>query len=158
MMDWLGEHAAEAWLAAMIVLAAGEMLSLDLVLGMLAAGAAVGLVAALVGLGGVAQVLLALVAATACLALVRPSLLRRLHSAPELKLGHHRLLGSPALVTSEISAHTMGRVKLAGEIWSAAAYDESLVIPVGATVEVLEIRGATAYVHPTELPTLPYAD
>lgn len=158
MMEWLGDHAWQAWLGAMIVLGAGEMISLDLVLGMLAVGAAVGMVAALAGLGGVVQVLLALVAATACLALVRPSLLRRLHNAPDLRLGHHKLVGSQALVTSEITGLAPGRVRLAGEIWSAAPYDETLTIPVGATVEVLEIRGATAYVHPTEIPMLPSAD
>ncbi len=41
-----------------------------------------------------------------------------------------------------------GRVKVGGEIWSAKPYDETLAIEPGATVEVLEIRGATAYVHP----------
>jgi membrane protein implicated in regulation of membrane protease activity len=39
-------------------------------------------------------------------------------------------------------------VKVAGEIWSAQPYDESLIIPSGATVEVFAIRGATAFVHP----------
>ena len=41
-----------------------------------------------------------------------------------------------------------GLVKLAGETWTARPYDEDLVIPPGAKVEVFEIRGATAYVHP----------
>ena len=45
-----------------------------------------------------------------------------------------------------------GRIRLAGEIWSAAPYDEDLTIAPGETVEVFEIRGATAYVHP--VPTL----
>ena len=35
-----------------------------------------------------------------------------------------------------------------GEIWSAQPYDETLTIEPGETVEVFEIRGATAYVHP----------
>ena len=47
-----------------------------------------------------------------------------------------------------ISALRPGRMLLAGETWSAEPYDESLTIEPGATVEVLEIRGATAYVHP----------
>jgi membrane protein implicated in regulation of membrane protease activity len=41
-----------------------------------------------------------------------------------------------------------GRIRLAGEIWSAQPYDETLSIEAGETVEVFEIRGATAFVHP----------
>ncbi|MFE6992919.1 NfeD family protein, partial [Streptomyces pharetrae] len=32
--------------------------------------------------------------------------------------------------------------------WTARAYDETLVIPPGTIVDVLEIRGATAFVYP----------
>ena len=36
------------------------------------------------------------------------------------------------------------------EEWSARAYDETLVIPAGTTVDVIEIEGATALVYPRE--------
>ena len=38
--------------------------------------------------------------------------------------------------------------RLSGQEWSAQPYDETLTIEPGETIEVLEIRGATAYVHP----------
>ena len=41
---------------------------------------------------------------------------------------------------------------IGGEVWSARAYDETLVIPVGTRVAVFEIDGATALVYPKELP------
>ena len=44
-----------------------------------------------------------------------------------------------------------GLVKLAGEVWSARALDESQVIPPGAAVDVMEIDGATAVVYPRDL-------
>jgi membrane protein implicated in regulation of membrane protease activity len=52
------------------------------------------------------------------------------------------------LLTERITGLEAGRIKLSGEIWSAKPYDETLTIDPGQTVEVLEIRGATAYVHP----------
>ena len=55
-------------------------------------------------------------------------------------------------MTEQITGLQTGRIMLAGEIWSAAPYDEDLVIAPGQTVEVLQIKGATAYVHP--LPSL----
>ncbi len=80
--------------------------------------------------------------------LLRPSLVGRLHGGPELRLGHTRLVGKQALVTEDITGTLVGRIRLDGEIWSALPYDDTLTIPAGATVEVLEIRGATALVHP----------
>jgi membrane protein implicated in regulation of membrane protease activity len=151
-MDWLGDHVAAVFLALAILLGAAELFSLDLVLGMLALGALVGMVAALLGAGFAFAAIAAALGAVACLALVRPPLIKRLHTGPELTLGHGKLVGQQGMVTERITGLEAGRIKLAGEIWSAKPYDETLVIDPGQTVEVLEIRGATAYVHP--LPSL----
>ena len=43
-----------------------------------------------------------------------------------------------------------GRVRIDGEEWTARAYDETLVIPPGKTVDVMEISGATAIVYPRD--------
>ena len=43
-----------------------------------------------------------------------------------------------------------GRIRIGGEEWSSRPYDESLVIPVGAKVDVMQIEGATALVYPRE--------
>ena len=67
---------------------------------------------------------------------------------PELSLGHGKLVGRQGIVTEEISGLTAGRIKLAGEFWTAEPYDDTTSIAAGETVEVLEIRGATAVVHP----------
>ena len=147
-MDWIRDHLWETWLALSITLGVAEMFSLDLVLAMLAAGAVVGMVAALVGLPFVAQLLLALGASVAALALVRPAFVKRLHAGPELSLGHGKLVGTRGLVTEEITGLSAGRIKAGGEIWSALPYDDNLRIAPGETVEILQIKGATAYVHP----------
>lgn len=146
-MDWRN-HLWEIWLGLAVVLGVLEMFSLDLVLLMIAAGAVVGMLAALVDLPVAAQILAASAASAAMLMLVRPSVIKRLHSGPELKLGHGKLVGHQGVVTEVITAQQHGRIKLGGEIWSAAPYDDFNTIRPGETVEVLEIRGATAYVHP----------
>jgi membrane protein implicated in regulation of membrane protease activity len=147
-MDWLGAHVAGVFLALAIALGIAEMFSLDLILLMLALGTLVGMVAALLGAGFAVAAIAAAAASVACLAVVRPPLVKRFHSGPELSLGHGKLVGQQGLVTQRITGLESGRVKLSGEIWSAKPYDETLAIEPGATVEVLEIRGATAYVHP----------
>ena len=147
-MDWIGDHLAGVFLALAIGLGIAEMFSLDLVLLMLALGALVGMASALLGAGVAVSAILAAAASVACLAVVRPPLVKRLHTGPELSLGHGKLVGQQAVVTERITGLEAGRIKLSGEIWSAKPYDETLAIEPGATVEVWEIRGATAYVHP----------
>ncbi|QIG43140.1 NfeD family protein [Nocardioides anomalus] len=147
-MDWIGDHLAGVFLALAIALGIAEMFSLDLILLMLALGALVGMVSALLGAGFAVSAILAAVASVACLAVVRPPLVKRLHTGPELSLGHGKLVGQQAVVTQRITGLEAGRIKVGGEIWSARPYDDSLAIEPGATVEVWEIRGATAYVHP----------
>jgi membrane protein implicated in regulation of membrane protease activity len=147
-VDWLSDNLWAGWLALAFALGVAELASLDLVLLMLAAGAFVGAISAGVGLPFVLQILLAGGASVAMLALVRPSVVKRLNSGPELQLGHGKLVGRQALVTEDVTSLTPGRVKLAGEIWSAEPYDDSLTIKAGETVEVLAMKGATVYVHP----------
>lgn len=147
-MDWLGDNVWAVFLALAAGLGIAEMFSLDLILLMLALGALVGMVTALLGAGWAVAAIAAAVASVACLAVVRPPLVKRFHNGPELSLGHGKLVGQQALVTERITGLESGRVKLGGEIWSARPYDDTIVIEPGSTVEVLEIRGATAYVHP----------
>jgi membrane protein implicated in regulation of membrane protease activity len=147
-VEWLGDHLWAAWLVLAVGLGVAEMVSLDLILIMVAVGAFVGALAAVASLPIVLQVLLAAGSSAAMLALVRPNLVAKLHQGPNLVTGTNKLVGQQGVVTEALSAHHPGRIKLAGEIWSACPYDESMTIAPGATVEVFAIRGATAYVHP----------
>ena len=147
-MEWFRDHAWETWLGLAILLGVAEMFSLDLILIMLAVGAIAGVITAAIGFDVLVQILAAAAASVAMLALVRPEMVKRLHSGPELRLGHQQAHRSAGVVVEPITEMEPGRIKLAGEIWSAAPYDSTLTIAAGETVEVLEIRGATAYVHP----------
>ncbi len=147
-MDWISEHLAALFLGLAILLGVAELASMDLILLMLAVGALVGMLSALLGAGVAVAVIAAAAASVASLAFLRPSLVKRLHGGPELSLGHGKLVGQQALVTEKITGLEAGRIKLSGEVWSAKPYDDTILIEPGSTVEVLEIRGATAYVHP----------
>jgi membrane protein implicated in regulation of membrane protease activity len=147
-VDWLGDNLWAGWLALAVALGAAELLSLDLILLMLAVGCIAGAITGAIGAAVILQVLVAGAASVAMLALVRPNLVKRLHTGPDLQLGHSKLVGRQAIVTEEVTSHKPGRVKLAGEIWTAQPYDDSLTIKPGETVDVLAMKGATVYVHP----------
>lgn len=133
------------WLIAAGVLAIAEALSLDLVLIMCGGGALVGAVAAAVGLPLGVQVAAFAISALGLLTLVRPVAKRHLTATPLAVTGIEALIGRDAVVTTTVDAHG-GRVKLAGEEWSAQAFDSTEVLNVGRTVRVMEIKGATAIV------------
>jgi membrane protein implicated in regulation of membrane protease activity len=138
------------WIIVAAVLGIAEIFTLTAALGLLAVGALAAAAVAALGLGPVAQFATFAVAAVAGLVVVRP-LLRR-HLRPQLRqhrFGVAALVGRQAHVTQEVTGHA-GRVRIGGKEWSARSYDETLVIPPGATVDVIEIEGATALVYPRE--------
>lgn len=138
-MDWVW------WLAAALLLAVAEMLSLDFVLIMLATGAAVAALLAAMGFPVWVQFLGFAVTSGALLLALRPWLLDRLRRrVPLVETNVHALVGQTAIVLSEVSDRA-GRVKLAGEVWTARTDGEHL-LPVGEEVVVTRIDGATAVV------------
>jgi membrane protein implicated in regulation of membrane protease activity len=138
------------WLLAAVALGAAEFFTLALFLGLLAAGALVAAAVAGIGVGLPGQLVAFGVAAVAGLVVVRPVALRHMSRQPVAREGSDALIGKRAEVVREVTG-TSGLVKLSGEEWSARALDDSLVIPVGALVDVMEIEGATAVVHPRDL-------
>jgi membrane protein implicated in regulation of membrane protease activity len=137
------------WLIAAVVLGVAELLTTTLALVFLALGAlAAALTSALDGNLPI-QVAAFVVASLAGILLVRPLGLRRLQRRPHLRTGSAALVGQTGYVLADVSPQS-GRIRIGGEEWSARPYDELSVIPVGVTVDVLQIKGATALVHPRE--------
>lgn len=149
-MDWFRDHLWETWLMIAVALGVLELLSTDLILIMLAGGALVGMVVALFGVPVAVQVVVALATAVGLLALVRPGVVHRLHSGPTLRTGAEALIGQRGFVLEPMSHVEPGRVKIGGEVWSARAYIEGQVLQVGASVDVVKIQGATAFVYGSE--------
>ncbi|MFM9589330.1 NfeD family protein [Streptomyces scabiei] len=143
-MPWL------FWLIAAAVLGAAEFFTLTLVFGLLAGAALVAAFVAGVGIGLLGQLVALAAASAAGLLIMRPVVLRHMAQQPLVRDGTDALIGKRAEVMQEVTA-TRGLIRLSGEEWSARALDESLVIPVGALVDVMEIEGATAIVYPREL-------
>lgn len=138
------------WLLGAVALGVAEFFTLTLVLGLLAGAALVAAVVAGTGIGIFGQLVALAAAAAAGVAVVRPVALRHMAQQPITREGSDALIGKRAEVVQEVTA-TRGLIKLSGEEWSARALDESLMIPAGALVDVMEIDGATAVVYPREL-------
>lgn len=76
---------------------------------------------------------------------IRPLARRHMHSPREIRTGVAALVGTSGVVIETVDGRD-GRIKLAGEIWSARSFDGDTRIEPGSTVWVLRIDGATALV------------
>jgi membrane protein implicated in regulation of membrane protease activity len=137
------------WLIVAVLLIVAEIFTLTAALGLLGAAALITSLSAVVGLPPSGQLLVFTVASLTGMVLVRP-IARRHMLRPQLeRFGVDALVGRTACVVQEVTGQA-GRIRIDGEEWTARAFDESLVIPAGATVDVMEIRGAIAVVYPRE--------
>jgi membrane protein implicated in regulation of membrane protease activity len=144
MMAWI------VWLIIAAVLGVAEILTTTLAFGLIAVAAVVAAVVGAFHLDLGVQLAAFVVTAGAGLGFVRPIALRHLKQPPVLRTGTAALVGRSAIVLEEVNEHS-GRVRIEGEEWSSRPYlDESLVIPVGTKVDVMQIKGATALVYPRE--------
>ncbi len=137
------------WVGLALALGVIEMLTVDLMFLMLAGGALAGGISGALGAPLWAQILIAAVVSVLLLFLVRPWAKKRLEAhTPDAVTNVAAQVGRTATVVSDVTERA-GRVKLHGEVWTARCAEPGVVLPIGATVEVVRIDGATAVVAST---------
>ncbi|MCI9670386.1 MAG: NfeD family protein [Lawsonibacter sp.] len=136
------------WLAAFIVFAVGEAVTVGLVSVWFAVGALAALFATALGAGLWLQITVFLGVSALALALFKP--LSSKFLKPKVSATNaDRVIGSTALVTETIdNAQAQGQVKVNGQVWSARSAQD-IVIPAGTDVRVLRIEGVKVMVETT---------
>ena len=137
------------WLIAAAALGVAEMLTTTLALGLVAIGALAGAVTEVAGGPPLVQLAVFVVVSLAGIVLIRPIAIGRLQHRTTFRTGTAALVGQTGFVLTDVSPRA-GLIRIGGEEWSARPYDEASVIPAGSTVDVLQIKGATALVHQRE--------
>ena len=133
------------WLILLVILVAGEAITVGLTFIWFAVGAMGGLLVAVLGGAVWLQVVVFLALSALTLVLVRPAAARLL--TPGLSpTNADRVLSQIALVTEEIDniAET-GQVKLFGQVWTARS-ENGDVIPTQSRVRILRIEGVKVFV------------
>ena len=60
------------------------------------------------------------------------------------------IIGKKALVIKEINSHSVGQIKINGEVWSAEAENDE-TITEGSEIEIVKINGVKAIVKPIKV-------
>jgi membrane protein implicated in regulation of membrane protease activity len=137
------------WLIIAVLLGIAEIFTLTAALGLLGGAAVIASVFAAIGLPVPLQLLVFTLSAAAGIVVLRPIATRHMLRPQLQRFGVEALVGRTAYVVREVTGRD-GAVRIGGEEWTARALDESLVIPAGATVDVIQIDGANAVVYPRE--------
>lgn len=134
------------WLAAFIVFAIGEAVTVGLVSVWFAVGALAALFATALGAGLWLQITVFLGVSALALALFKP--LSSKFLKPRLSATNaDRVIGAAALVTETIdNTQAQGQVKVNGQVWSARSARD-VVIHEGTDVKVLRIEGVKVIVE-----------
>ena len=133
------------WLILLVILVAGEAITVGLTFIWFAVGAMGGLLTAVLGGEIWLQVVVFLLLSAVTLILVRPAAAKLL--TPGISpTNADRVLSQITLVTEEINniAET-GQVKLFGQVWTARS-ENGDVIPVQSRVRILRIEGVKVFV------------
>lgn len=145
-MEWMLDNMWLVWLGLALAFAAIEAATVDFTFVMLAGGALVGAIAALLGAPLVVQIVVALIVAVLLLGIIRPIVKRTfLDSEASRGIGAEALMGRLGVVTESVSP-SGGRVKVAGDIWSARTIEGGPTLAADDHVRVISIDGATLVV------------
>ncbi len=135
------------WLIVAVVLIVIEVFTVDFTFLMIAGGALAAAAAAGFTDELWIQILVFAIVSVILLFTVRPWAKRHItNSSPETRTNVEAHLGARVIAMTDVTERG-GRVKLAGEVWTART--DGAVLLEGTTGRVVRIHGATAVVEPT---------
>ncbi|MBM7825347.1 membrane protein implicated in regulation of membrane protease activity [Arcanobacterium pluranimalium] len=133
------------WAIIAIVLLILETLTVDFTFLMLAGGALAAMLTALATSSLVVQIVVFSVVSVLLLVFIRPWARNHVNDSSKGSSNVYALAGKDAVTLTAVN-HSSGRVKIGGDVWSAAT--EAGEIGPGIDVVVKEIQGVTVIVAP----------
>ncbi len=135
------------WLIVMVLLLIVEAATVTLVSIWFAGGALVALLTATLGAPVWLQIIVFLLVALVLLLFTRPIAMKYFNKN-RIKTNVESLIGKQAIVVSEIdNLRGVGQATVNHQQWSAKSSEDQVVIPEGAVVEIVEIKGVKLIVR-----------
>lgn len=139
------------WLILFVVLLVVEILTMGLTTIWFAAGALIAYLAAFIGFGPMAQIIVFLLVSIALLVLTRPIAMKFFNQERQ-KTNVEGLIGQKAIVLERIDTiHGTGRAEVNGMEWSAKTEERDSVIEAGEIVVIEGIQGVKLIVKKEEV-------
>ena len=149
MIEYVLSHLWQMWALICLLCLLLELTSGDFFILCFAIGAAVALIASLLGVPFLWQIAVFALASVLCLAFLRPTLLKRIHKKDERVSNADAIIGRIGRVSEDIPANGYGRVALDGDDWKAEAV-AGHAIYAGERVRIVARESIIVTVEPVE--------
>lgn len=90
------------------------------------------------------------IVSSAILLLVTKPFVKKFVDVKSTNTNAFSIIGKKALVIKEINSHSVGQIKINGEVWSAEAENDE-TITEGSEIEIVKINGVKAIVKPVKV-------
>lgn len=90
------------------------------------------------------------VISSAILLLVTKPFVKKFVDVKSTNTNAFSIIGKKALVIKEINSHSVGQIKINGEVWSAESENNETILE-GSEVEIVKINGVKAIVKPVKI-------
>lgn len=139
-MEFFTQHSVVIWVVALVLFAAVEAVTVQLVSVWFAAGALAALIADLLGAGVTVQFVVFLAVSIICFIVTRP-IVKKFTASKIQSTNADRCIGETAVVVEAIdNVNAKGQVKVNGNVWTARSENDE-IIAEGTKVTVLKIEG-----------------
>lgn len=139
-----------AWLSILVILVVIEFLTMGLTTIWFAGGALVAAILSMFNTSLLTQIVVAMIVSLVLLFSTRPIAVKYFNK-DRVRTNVESMIGRTAVVIGEVNNLVgIGQVNVGGQEWSARSSVESVVIPVGTVVEIINISGVKLIVKPVE--------
>lgn len=139
-----------AWLSILVILVVIEFLTMGLTTIWFAGGALVAAILSMFNTSLLTQIIVAMIVSLVLLFSTRPIAVKYFNK-DRVRTNVESMIGRTAVVIGEVNNLVgIGQVNVGGQEWSARSSVESVVIPVGTVVEIINISGVKLIVKPVE--------
>lgn len=134
----------QAWLIIAGLFFIGEMITVGFLVFWFGVGALIAMIVSFFTSNIIIQTTVFVISSTILLLATKPFVKKFVDVKPT-NTNAFSIIGKKAIVTKEINLHSVGQIKINGEVWSAESENDE-IIPEGVEVEIVQIKGVKAIV------------
>lgn len=138
----------QIWLIIAGLFFIGEIITVGFLVFWFGVGAIIAMIVSLFTSNVIIQTATFIISSTTLLFVTKPFVKKFVDVKP-IKTNAFSIIEKKALVIKEINSHSVGQIKINGEVWSAEAENDETIIE-GSEVEIVKINGVKAIVKPVK--------
>ena len=134
----------QVWLIIAGLFFIGEMITVGFLVFWFGIGALIAMIVSFFTSNIIIQTAVFVISSTILLLATKP-FVKKFVDVKTTKTNAFSIIGKKAVVIKEISLHSVGQIKINGEVWSAETEDDETIVE-GSEVEIMQIKGVKAIV------------